>query len=282
MSFAIVTPSFNKAPYLRDSLRSVLTQKDVEIDYWALDNCSTDGSVEILRETEREYPNRFHALIEPDRGQADAINRGFGLAKGEIMAWLNADDIYLPDTLSKVDRFFREHPEIDLVYGRMRVVDENRKLILIHPAMPPDFATLKKVDFIPQPTSFWRRRVWDEVGPLDPSLHWAFDWDYYLRAFQKFQAGFLEEVLAEAVYGEDIKTRTGGVVRIREIQAVAMRYDGWMNVTNLYCGYRLMIDRLAQPLLRNQTAEPATRKLIEKIEKYSAGALRRLNIRMTT
>lgn len=281
MSFAIVTPSFNKARYLRRCLNSALSQQDVEIDYWALDNCSTDGSVEILRETQAKHPGKFHAIVEPDEGQASAINKGFSLAKGEIMCWLNADDFYLPQTLAKVDRFFRDHPEVDLLYGQMRVVDEDLRLIHIHAALPPDLSELKRIDFIPQPAAFWRRGVWEAVGPLDDSLNWGFDWDFFIRAFQKFRAEFIPEALAEGVWSEDVKTRAGGAARVRELSRIARRYDGWTNPTFIYCSYLLTLDWLAQPLLRRQATEPAVRKMLERSQRYTAGLLRRLRIRVT-
>jgi glycosyltransferase involved in cell wall biosynthesis len=279
MSFAIITPSYNKARYVRACLDSIHTQEDVEVDHWVLDNCSTDGTVEILREELARNPGRFKLLVEPDTGQASAINKGFSLANGEILGWLNADDIYLPQTLRKVERYFREHPEVDLLYGKMRIVDEDRKLIHLHTAHRPDLRQLKKQDFIPQPTSFWRRRVWEQIGPLDESLHWGLDWDFYIRTFQKFQVAFLDDELAEAVYDKDMKTRTGGATRVRELQAVARRHDGWMNPTNLYCTYYLFLDRLIQPLLRQKTIGPMLSRAIEKFHRYTIIALYHLRFR---
>jgi glycosyltransferase involved in cell wall biosynthesis len=281
MSFAIVTPSYNKARYLPYCLQSVLSQQEVEMDYWVLDNCSTDGSAEILRQAQERYPGKVHALIEPDEGQAFAINKGFSLAKGEIMCWLNADDFYFPQTLMKVERFFRDHPEIDLLYGQIQVLDENLNLIHVHSASPPDLNELKKIDFIPQPAAFWRRSVWEAVGPLDDELNWGFDWDFFIRAFQRARAGFIPEPLAGAVWAQDIKTRTGGIPRVRELSRIARRYDDWTNPTFLYCCYLLMIYRLAQPLLRRRATEMATREMLDKLQKYTVGALRRLHIRVS-
>src|SRR6185295_12660315 len=120
MKFAVVTPSFNKAPYLRRSLLSVLEQDQSEVDYVVLDNCSTDGSIDILNEFRIVHGDKLRVLIERDNGQAAAINRGFTLVDGEIMGWLNADDSYLPQTLATVAAFFKEHPDVDLVYGKTR------------------------------------------------------------------------------------------------------------------------------------------------------------------
>lgn len=279
MSFAIITPSYNKARYVRACIESIHTQAGVEIDHWVLDNCSNDGTVEILQDVLSRNPRQFKLLVEKDRGQASAINKGFSLAQGEIMGWLNADDLYLPNALSKVERYFRDHPEVDLVYGKMRIVDEDRNLIHLHTAHTPDLKQLKKQDYIPQPTSFWRRRVWEKIGPLDESLHWGLDWDFYLRAFATFQVAFLDEELAEAVYDKDMKTRTGGAARVRELQAVARRYDGWMNPTNLYCAYYLFLDRLFQPLLRQKGIGPALGPLIEKFHRATIIALYHLRFR---
>jgi glycosyltransferase involved in cell wall biosynthesis len=281
MAFAIVTPSYNKARYLPNCLDSVLSQQGVEIDYWVLDNCSTDGTGEILRLAQERSPGKIKVIVEPDKGQAAAVNKGFTLAKGELMCWLNADDFYLPQTLMKVERLFRDHPEVGLIYGQMRVIDANLNLIHLHSAHPPDLKVLKTLDFIPQPAAFWRRSLWDAIGPLDEELNWGFDWDFFIRAFHLTRAEFIPKPLASAVWTQDIKTRTGGIPRVRELSGIARRYDNWSNPTYLYCCYLLMIDCLAQPLLRRRTTEMATRKILDNAHKYTAGALRRLHIQIT-
>ena len=144
-----------------------------------VDGASTDMTVRVIRKLE-EHLSWW--ISEPDGGQANAINKGFRHSTGEIMAWLNSDDMIVPGTLHRVARYFAEHPDVDVVYGDRILVDEEgrdigRWLLPGHSA-----GMLKWVDFIPQETLFWRRRAWEAIGgALDESLRFAMDWDMLLR-----------------------------------------------------------------------------------------------------
>lgn len=179
--FAIVTPSFQQAPFIEACLRSVLEQREATVDYVVQDGGSTDGSREIIH----AHAAHLHAWAsEPDGGQADAIARGFAKTTGaptDVMAWLNSDDLYRPDAFATVGEFFARHPEVDVVYGHRIVIDEAGRAIgrWIMPAH--DDEVLRLNDFIPQETLFWRRRLWDRVGGIDLSLQFALDWDLLLR-----------------------------------------------------------------------------------------------------
>jgi glycosyltransferase involved in cell wall biosynthesis len=276
MTFAIVTPSFNKGRYLRRCLLSVVEQNHPGVNYLVLDNCSEDGSAEILQEIVAENPGRLSVIIESDGGQAEAINRGFTILAGDIMGWLNADDAYLPNTLTKVQRFFDEHPEVDLVYGQTRILDGNLRLVGTHHSQPPNRNILESYDFVPQPSAFWRRRVWDALGPLDVNLNWGFDWDYFVRVFQLFRVAFLPEVLSEMVFDGQTKTATGGMAKTRELAFIGKRYGGWRNPTFLYCQYVLLLNWLARPMLSRRRTEAMTRNLVEKLQAYMMTMLSRV------
>jgi glycosyltransferase involved in cell wall biosynthesis len=177
-SFAIVTPSYNQAPYLRAAIDSVLAQGYPRLSYLVVDGNSSDGTLSILS----GHGDAFEWLSEPDGGQADAINKGFAHIEGDVMGWLNSDDLLLPGTLAYVARFFAQHPEVDLVYGHRIYIDatglETGRAVL----PPHDRAALDYFDYIPQETLFWRRRVWAKVGPLDSAFEFALDWDFVLRS----------------------------------------------------------------------------------------------------
>ena len=178
----IVTPSFNQGQYLEQTIRSVLDQNYPNLEYIVMDGGSTDGSVPILK----RYAARLtHWVSERDAGQADAINMGLGRATGDILAYLNSDDVYEPGALDTVGRFFAAHPETDVVYGHYCYVDARGAVLQRH--VPPlfDLTTLALGDFISQPTVFMRRRVWQTVGRFDTRLHCVLDWDYWLRAALK-------------------------------------------------------------------------------------------------
>ena len=182
-SFGIVTPVLNQASFVRAAIDSVSAQAYPELSYIVQDGGSTDGTVEILQ----SYGSALNWSSLPDAGQGDAINRGFSQVTGDIMAWLNGDDLLLPGTLAYVARYFDAHPEIDLVYGHRIYIDiegqeTGRGVLPAHDSRAIYFA-----DFVPQETLFWRRRVWEALAPLEVSLHCAMDWEFILRAQQ---AGF--------------------------------------------------------------------------------------------
>jgi len=175
---AIVTPSLNQGRYLRATIDSVLSQTYRNFSYVVQDGGSRDDSLDVLK----SYAEQLKWRSEPDSGQADAINRGFAGADGEVMAYLNSDDTLLPGTLAYVARAFIDRPDVDLVYGH-RVVIEREGYEIGRWVLPPhDYELTKWVDFIPQETLFWRRRVWDAIGPFDESFQFALDWDFILRA----------------------------------------------------------------------------------------------------
>ena len=177
-SFAIVTPVLNQAAFIRAAIDSVLTQSYPRLAYVVQDGGSTDGTVDILQ----SYGPSLDWVSLSDSGQADAINRGFARVSGDIMAWLNGDDMFVPDTLAYVARFFRANPDVDLAYGHRIYIDVNGKETgrCVLPAH--DRNAIRFADFIPQETLFWRRRVWQALTPIDTSFDCAMDWDFILRA----------------------------------------------------------------------------------------------------
>lgn len=178
---AIVTPSYNQAQFLGETMHSVLEQPDVTCDYVVQDGGSTDGSGGMIR----QYAGRLHAHESgPDGGQASAIAAGFAKTSGgpdDLMAWINSDDFYLPGALAFVSDFFARHPEVDVVYGHRIVVDAESREIARWFLPKHDPEVLRLNDFVPQETMFWRRRIWDRVGGIDPSFQFAMDWDLLLR-----------------------------------------------------------------------------------------------------
>ena len=179
--FAIVTPSYQQARFLDETMRSVLDQPGIDCQYVVQDGGSTDDSAHLIR---RHAP-RLHASESiRDAGQADAIARGFAKTSGgpdDLMAWINSDDYYQPGALAYVADYFARHPEVDVLYGHRIVVDEASREIARWFLPPHDAAVLRLNDFVPQETMFWRRRLWDRVGGLDTSFHFAIDWDLLLR-----------------------------------------------------------------------------------------------------
>jgi GT2 family glycosyltransferase len=176
---SIVTPSYNQGQFIEETIRSVLLQGYRELEYTIIDGGSTDDSLSVIRKYE---PWLAYWTSEPDDGQSDAINKGFGRATGEIVAWLNSDDLYRPGALSATARFYGKYPRTDLTYGAYVLVDQNGRQTRRLQAPRFDMARLTLWNYIPQPTVFMRRQVLDRIGYLDRSLHYVMDYDYWLRA----------------------------------------------------------------------------------------------------
>ncbi len=182
-SIAIVTPSYNQAEFLGATIDSILSQNYPRLIYRVQDGASKDGTIAVLK----SYGDQIGWNSEPDKGQSDAINIGFDGVDSDIMGYLNSDDTLLPGTLAYVANFFNARPDVDVVYGH-RIFIDSEGLEIGRAVLPAhDKKALLYAGYIPQETMFWRRRVWDAVGAMDPSFQYALDWDFMLRAQQ---AGF--------------------------------------------------------------------------------------------
>jgi len=176
---SIVTPSYNQARFLEQTIQSVLMQDYPRIEYLIVDGGSNDGSVEIIQ----KYASRLAWWVsESDRGQTDAINKGFAHAGGEILAWLNSDDTYEPGAVSAAVRYLRAHPQVGMVYANANFIDEQGRVIGRFPAAQTDYRRLRRgYVHIPQQAAFFRADLWRRVGPLDPSFFFAMDYDLWVR-----------------------------------------------------------------------------------------------------
>jgi glycosyltransferase involved in cell wall biosynthesis len=176
---SIVTPSFNQARFLDETIRSVLSQDYPNIQYIIIDGDSTDGSKEIIQKNADRLA--FWESV-PDNGQTDAINKGFARATGEILAWLNSDDILLPGAVSSAVEELHVHPEVSMVYGNATLINAEGKKIGDFPVAQTDLKRLKRgYVHIPQQSSFFRADLWKKVGPLDPTFYFAMDYDLWVR-----------------------------------------------------------------------------------------------------
>jgi glycosyltransferase involved in cell wall biosynthesis len=176
---SIVTPSFNSIAFIEQTIKSVLEQSYPKLEYVIQDGDSDDGTVEIVK---KYSANLAHWQSRRDKGQSHAINLGFRNTSGEIMAYLNSDDTFLPGTLHYVAQYFSKHPEVDVVYGHRVLINEEGSEIGRWILPPHCNYTILWHDFIPQETLFWRRRIWDKVGGyVDESFQFAMDWDLTMR-----------------------------------------------------------------------------------------------------
>jgi glycosyltransferase involved in cell wall biosynthesis len=219
---SIVTPSLNQGKFLAATLESVLEQGYPALEYLVMDGGSADSSIELIKQRESELS---FWRSEPDRGQAAAINEGFSRSSGEILGWLNSDDLYTPGTFPQVAATLGPVSDQPVVmYGGCELFHNVRDSREIRPALPFDSEMLQVTDYLDQPSVFWTRAAWDLVGPLDESLHYAFDWDWFLRAARSCQFICSDKVLSRYRIHSEHKSGTGGAERWSELVEVVRRH----------------------------------------------------------
>lgn len=224
-TISIVTPSYEQGHFLERTLYSVVNQNYPALEYVVQDGGSSDGTTAVLRRFEGSLT---HWVSERDGGQGDAINRGFAHTSGEIMAYLNSDDLLLPGSLAYVARYFNEHPDIDVLYGHRVMIDEHDGQIGSHVLPPHDDEELTLLDFVPQETLFWRRSVWEAAGGrIDPGLRFAVDWDLLLRLRETgAKMVRVPRFLGAFRVHEDQKTATWFDQALIECEALRLRVHG--------------------------------------------------------
>jgi len=200
---SIITPSFNKAPYIEETIQSVCNQTYTPIEHIVIDGGSTDGTLSILE----KYPGTLIWKSEPDQGQSDAINKGWRMAHGDIIAFLNADDTYLPDAVQIAVDHFLHHPETGMIYGDGILTDENGRFLANFTAGEFNLENLIYCrDNILQPAVFLRKSVFESIGELDVNLHLAMDLDYWIRIGLRYPVAYIPQPLAVAKIYEDAKS----------------------------------------------------------------------------
>ena len=191
---SIITPSFNQARFLEATITSVLSQDYPRIEYMIVDGGSSDGSADIIKTYESQLA---WWVSEKDKGQTDAINKGFARAKGEFLAWINSDDTYEPGAVSAAVRYLQEHPEIGMVYGDCNFINEEGLVIGRFGSAQTNYRLLRQgYAHIPQQTMFFRADLWKQVGPLDPSFYFAMDYDLWTRIAARTQIKYVPQTWA--------------------------------------------------------------------------------------
>ncbi|MBP7141027.1 MAG: glycosyltransferase [Opitutaceae bacterium] len=217
--FSIVMPTFNHGRWIEQALLSILDQAPHRLEILVMDSVSTDSTPEVLG----RYTDVIHWIREKDGGQADAINRGLAMATGEIVAWLNSDDSYLPHALARVDATFSGDPALDFVYGDALEIDESGRILTPNPFT--EEADRDRFffshDYICQPSLFVRRECLVKVGPLRMDLKWFLDYEWLTRFFSMGLHGRrLPFFLAANRDHPHTKTNSGGLNRWLEIMSV--------------------------------------------------------------
>ena len=242
MKVSIITPSYNQGQFIERTLQSVASQTGAVIEHLVFDGGSTDNTVEILK----RFSPPVRWVSEKDKGQTDAVNKGIRATDGEIIGWLNSDDIYYSGAIASIVEFFQTHPGIDLVYGMADHIDLEDHAFESYPTEPWDFERLKETCFICQPALFFRRRIVEKYGLLDESLNYCMDYEYWLRLGKAgVRFAYLEEKLAGSRLYAGNKTLGSRVKVHREINDMFKKLfgkvpDRWLiNYAHVVVGDRL-------------------------------------------
>lgn len=215
----VVTPSYNQGQFLEETILSVIKQDYPNLEYIVIDGESTDDSVDIIKKYESYLSYR---ISEPDSGQSNAINKGFRKATGKIVTWLCSDDTYFPGTLIKVGTFMAQNPEIYVIYGDVAAINAEGKVITATRSLNfSRLGLLSRSGSIPQPASFFRKKVLDRIGYLDENIEYCMDYEFFLRAAYagcKFQR--IPETLATYRYHPGSKTVMGKSIHNKHNEAM--------------------------------------------------------------
>jgi glycosyltransferase involved in cell wall biosynthesis len=254
---SIITPSFNQVDYLESTIQSVLNQTYPHIEYFIIDGGSTDGSVEIIK----SYQDQLAGWIsEPDQGQTDAINKGFAMASGDVIAWLNSDDTYESYAVEQAVAYLKDHPQVGLVYGDAHYIDKNGDVIGEFPAAQTSLDQLRRgYVHIPQQAAFFRKSLWEKVGPLDPNFFFAMDYDLWVRLAGLSDIHYIKRTWANFRLHQDAKTISADDRCWPEMLQVHYRDGGkWFSVMQM----KYYLRKLAAPLIRYKR-----KKLFDKNER---------------
>jgi glycosyltransferase involved in cell wall biosynthesis len=226
---SIITPSYNQGEFIEEAIVSVLNQDYPNLEYIIMDGGSTDNTLEILKKYEDD--KRMTWISEKDNGQADAVNKGFTLAKGKIFGWLNSDDLFLPGSISKAVEHLLINPHSVLVYGNAYWIDKEGKIISSYPTEPFNYKRFSETCFICQPTVFLRKELINEIGLLDVSLNTCLDYDYWIRIAKVYpkQIGYISDYMASSRMYNENKTLSLREEVYREIMATVKKHYGYIS-----------------------------------------------------
>ncbi len=271
----VITPSYNQAAFLEETIRSVLSQNYPNLEYFVMDGGSTDGSVEIIQ----RYAGQLAGWVsEKDRGQADAINKGFDRATGDIVAWLNSDDLYLPGAIASAAAALESHPQWGMVFGDVVSINGAGERINVMTYGGWGLDELMQFNIIGQPGVFMRREALRKAGPLDLSYHFLLDHHLWLRVAQEAPVGYMPQRWASARFHADAKN----VARAADFGQEAYRIVRWMasqpGLTGRYQRLRRQIDAGAcrmdgRYLLDGGKPGPALRAYLRSLWTYPPAAL---------
>jgi len=255
LKFSIITPSFNQGRFIEENIQSVLVQSYPNFEHIIIDGGSSDNTIEILK----KYPH-LNWVSEPDRGQTHALNKGLKKVTGDIICWLNSDDLLCKGTFHIANKFFMENPDKSIVIGNILKVDENRNLLWKEKAAKVTFdGLLNGTQCVQQQSTFFRKQVFDKIGVFDESYHYCMDHEFWIRAASKFEFYLIDADLAMFRKYPETKTTSNEFGFIKELIRIKLKHKAKIIS---YGNMRLLYSIFANPFKKI----PALRRLIRKLK----------------
>ncbi|PSB17993.1 glycosyltransferase [Phormidesmis priestleyi ULC007] len=261
LKFSVITPSYSQGRFIERTIQSVLKQ-DADIEYVICDGGSKDETVEILK----RYEDRLRWVSEPDRGQSDAVNKGLAMTKGEIIAWINSDDVYYSGAFRQVQAVFEAHPEVEIIYGNADYIDEYDRLIEPYPTEAWNYKRLTRVCYLCQPAVFFRRSLVEKYGNLDVALDYCMDYELWLRYGKHIKFYYLPKKLAASRLYKTNKTLGQRLAVCTEINDMLRREIGIVPSHWIFCYSHVKLD---QTLKLDRTQPEQERQFINELVKIS-------------
>jgi glycosyltransferase involved in cell wall biosynthesis len=246
----IITPSYNQVNFIERTIESVLSQNYPDLEYIVMDGGSTDGTIEVLK----KYSNNVVWVSEKDRGQSHAINKGIRIATGDVIAYLNSDDLYEPGALLSVGSFINRHPNTYWLTGKCRFIDQKgheiRKIASVYKTfwlLWGSYTALTVLDYVSQPATFWHREVIDKVGNFDENLHYTMDYDFSLRVGKVYKLWRMNRYLARYRIHPTSKTFSSAAsinAQFDEDLAIAKKNGASQSLLRLHALHNAMIIKI--------------------------------------
>ena len=275
---SIITPSFNQGIYLDDCIQSILGQDYPNLEYFIIDGGSKDQSIRIIKKYEEQLSGW---VSEPDQGQSDAINKGIKSASGDLIAWLNADDYYLPGALQTIAATYLQHPEAPFFFGDGLRVDEkksqSRQFFQTGIVSFDRTALIFGLNYILQPATFIRRASLEKIGYLDVNLHYAMDTDLWLRLSLEAEPVPVQAVLAVSREHGSTKTATGSFKRLEELRQVAEKHSDTPVTPGYLCYFLDTLERYMRE--HDDVYPPAYREKLLEFWSLTGNLLAQYNAR---
>lgn len=231
LKISIIMPSFNCVGFIERAIKSVINQNYQNVELFIKDGGSNDGTLEVIKFYAEKYPKKIKWISKKDKGQTDAINFGIKKVKGDIVGWLNCDDVYKPGVFKEVVRFFSENPGVMWLYGKCDIIDNDDKQIRSWITSYKNFwlehynyQILLILNFISQMGVFWRREINKQVGFLDPKQFYVMDYDNWLRLGKVYNPGFINKYLGSFRIIPSSKSSTGFIKQFKDELEVAKKY----------------------------------------------------------